>query len=296
MSQCLNYNPLILFIGFALLTYLLYHAANQFMEVKRLLCSNKFQEMIENYTPEEPHPAAIELYKAQTQQRIELLRNVKNESNDRAYYELYNALVPEVFCLDLVRIGSVSDGGKWMCNPHRMRNMDKCTIYSLGINNEPSFEESLQTYVGRKCSLRCFDKDDQKPETNQRIKTSNGVFMKALISSTTDIKSSQYSFSDLLPKFGDKRIDILKVDIEEAEFLIQDQFLAVPICQLLIEVHPRSALDALNFLRKLSKHGFYLFSYEINGAYHYLCEYSFIHENCFEDYGVKTIFGKYLSD
>ncbi|KAI1701144.1 methyltransferase domain-containing protein [Ditylenchus destructor] len=254
MSQCLNYHHLIWFIGFAVLTYFFYHAADQFMEVKRLLCSNKFQEMIENYAPEEVHPAAVELYKAQTQQRIELLRKVKHESNDLAYYELYNALVPEVFCRDLVRIGTVSDGGKWMCNPHRMRKMDKCTIYSLGINNEPSFEESLQTYT------------------------------------------SQYSFSDLLLKFGDKRIDILKVDIEEAEFLIQDQFLAVPICQLLIEVHPSSAWEALNFIRKLSKHGFYLFSYEINGAHHRLCEYSFIHENCFEDYGVKTIFGRYLSD
>ncbi|KAI1715897.1 methyltransferase domain-containing protein [Ditylenchus destructor] len=258
--------------------------------------------MIENYAPKEPHPASVELYKAQTPERIELLRKVKNGPNDQAYYELYNAIVPEVFCLDLVRI----DGGKWMCNPHKMRNMDKCTIYSLGINNEPSFEESLQTYVGRQCFLRCFDKDDQYQTTNQRIKISNGIFMKAFISSTTDVKTSQlapeeYDISnsklcDLLTKFGDKRINILKVDIEEAEFLIQDQFLAVPICQLLTEVHPRSAWEALNFLKKLSKHGFYLFSYEINGANHHLCEYSFIHENCFEDYRVKTIFGKYLSD
>ncbi|KAI1697267.1 methyltransferase domain-containing protein [Ditylenchus destructor] len=219
------------------------------------------------------------------------LRRIQSTNN-----ELYNALVPEVFCRDMVRIGIVDDGGKWMCNPHKMRKMRNCTIYSLGINNEPSFEESLQTYVGHQCSLRCIDKDDQTPETIQRIKESNGVFMKALIDATTVESKSQYSFSDLLYVFGDNRIDILKVDIESAEFLIEDQFLSVPVCQLLIEVHPRSALQALNFLKKMSKHGFYLFSYEINGAYHTLSEYSFIHENCLDEYGVKTIYGRYLND
>ncbi|KAI1715880.1 methyltransferase domain-containing protein [Ditylenchus destructor] len=199
--------------------------------------------MLKDFAPDEPSPAAVELYRAQIKPRMDLLKLVRNASDNMDYFELYNALVPEVFCRDLVRVGSVSDGGKWMCNPHRMRKMTQCTIYSLGINNDPSFDESLQDYLGRHCSLRSFDRDDQMPETNKRIQDSNGVFTRALISSTTNASNFQYSFSDLLQKFGDKRIDILKVDIEGAEFLIEDQFLAVPVCQLLVEVHPKTPLQ-----------------------------------------------------
>ena len=208
---------------------------------------------------------------------------------------LYNVLVPEVFCRDLARIGTVSDGGKWVCNPVQVRNFATCVIYSLGINNEPSFEAEFAKFTDNKCSIRSFDKNNQKPETIKRIKNSNGTFMKALIAPEVNQTAGSYTIKSLMEKFDDERIDIFKIDIEGFEYLIIDQFLDIPICQILIEVHGKTAKKTLEILRKISQSGYYLFSYEINGAHHNLSEYSFIHERCLKDYGVNVVFGKYLS-
>uniref|UniRef100_A0A914PLD5 Methyltransferase domain-containing protein n=1 Tax=Panagrolaimus davidi TaxID=227884 RepID=A0A914PLD5_9BILA len=162
------------------------------------------------------------------------------------YALLYNVLVPEVFCVDLVRIGRISDGGKWICNPSSLLSFEDCTIYSLGLSNDPSFEMDLQEYLNNKCKLRSFDKDYQNPETMEKLKISNGNFMKALISQKTNESNNEYTFKDILYKFGDKRIDILKVDIEGAELDISDELLSIPICQLLIENHGENVIISFN--------------------------------------------------
>uniref|UniRef100_A0A915DM00 Uncharacterized protein n=1 Tax=Ditylenchus dipsaci TaxID=166011 RepID=A0A915DM00_9BILA len=43
--------------------------------------------------------------------------------------EFYALLVPEVFCLNKVRLGVVNDGGKWVCNLKYVP--EGCKIYSL---------------------------------------------------------------------------------------------------------------------------------------------------------------------
>ncbi|KAN0138445.1 hypothetical protein V8E53_003908 [Lactarius tabidus] len=38
------------------------------------------------------------------------------------------------------RVGTLGDGGKWVCGLDRVAKQDKCVIYSFGINGESSFE------------------------------------------------------------------------------------------------------------------------------------------------------------
>uniref|UniRef100_A0A914PLM6 Methyltransferase domain-containing protein n=1 Tax=Panagrolaimus davidi TaxID=227884 RepID=A0A914PLM6_9BILA len=175
-----------------------------------------------------------------------------------------------------------------------MLKLPKCTIYPLGLNNDPNFDEDFQRFLNNKCQLRSFDKDGQKPETMRRLEKANGTFMKALIANVTNVAGNQYTFKDIIRMYNDKRIDILKIDIEGNEFQIADEIISIPICQLLIEIHNDSAKKHLELLKKFASSGLYLFSYEINGQEHTLSEYSFIHENCFEDYGVNIIYGRYL--
>ena len=208
---------------------------------------------------------------------------------------LYSVLVPEVFCKDLIRLGSVGDGGKWICNPVRMRDFDACTVYSLGVHNEPSFEQGFSDFTNRKCLIRSFDKDNQYSTTLNKIKKSNGVFMKALISPQVNKSANSYNLASLMEVFNDKKIDILKIDIEGFEYQIIEELTTIPMCQILIEVHGRTPTRTMDFLRNISESGYYLFSYEINGAHPTLSEYSFIHESCLKEYGVNIIFGRYLS-
>lgn len=33
---------------------------------------------------------------------------------------MYNVLAPEVYCPELIKVGTTEDGGKWMCAPSRL--------------------------------------------------------------------------------------------------------------------------------------------------------------------------------
>lgn len=65
-------------------------------------------------------------------------------------------------------------------------------------------------------------------------------------------------------------------------------------CQILIEIHGnrRSAGSEVEFVKLFSKHDYYLFSYEINGFFLPLCEFSFIHKDCMARYGINIILGR----
>jgi hypothetical protein len=68
----------------------------------------------------------------------------------------------------------------------------------------------------------------------------------------------------------------------------------VKICQLLIEIHG-SAYEMVQLLKAISRSRFYLFSYEINGFHHNLCEFSFVHDDCLWRYDVGIALGRYLT-
>ena len=72
-----------------------------------------------------------------------------------------------------LHVGHIGDGGKWLCDPHRIkqlhanRSQSACVIMSIGSNNDFSFEESMHATFDSLCTIHTFDhtvKDPTPPE------------------------------------------------------------------------------------------------------------------------------------
>ncbi len=70
-------------------------------------------------------------------------RQRANES-PRSLADFQYSLLPEALCHTMVRIGDVTDGGKWICNPWKLRS--GCVVHSWGVGGNP-FEMDLQKIV-----------------------------------------------------------------------------------------------------------------------------------------------------
>jgi hypothetical protein len=75
--------------------------------------------------------------------------------NSNAWFQ--NHYEPEFACRHERRIGRLGDGGKWVCDPHRITAKKDCLIYSVGSNNDFSFEEHVKKDIGEHCEIHTFD-------------------------------------------------------------------------------------------------------------------------------------------
>ncbi|KAH9013004.1 hypothetical protein EDB84DRAFT_1641561 [Lactarius hengduanensis] len=130
-------------------------------------------------------------------------------------------------------IGILGDGGKWVCGMDAKQ--ENCVIYSFGINDKSSFEAALLERAPG-CEVWRYD-------------------------FSVDSDSPKYYTLDALMKLngGHTFIDMLKIDVEGAEFDTLTAFLAthkplspfssttLPIGQLQIELHARDDYGNLNF-------------------------------------------------
>jgi hypothetical protein len=80
----------------------------------------------------------------------------------RAYTNNWN---PDFSCPFNSVVGPVGDGHKWICDPHRLQNVEDCLVYSIGSNGKFGFEADLLR-LAPNCEIHIFDPDDYSAAMN----------------------------------------------------------------------------------------------------------------------------------
>eukprot|EP01066_Platyproteum_vivax_P015853 Platyproteum_vivax@DN694_c0_g1_i1.p1 len=176
------------------------------------------------------------------------------------YASIYH---PTWSCDVTERVGVMVDGGKFVCDPHRISK--DCLVYSIGSNNDWSFEQSVRKLM--KCEIHTFD------HTITPINKPNYIqFHKIGLGPHNSTNESMPSLLTMIDQLGhhDRPIDILKVDCEGCEVeailpLLKKRSWRKnpPIRQLLIEFHWHRDQD-LELLRAAADMGYVIFSKEAN--------------------------------
>ncbi|KAF8588007.1 hypothetical protein K439DRAFT_1385251 [Ramaria rubella] len=169
-------------------------------------------------------------------------------------YTLWDFFLPAFTCPHKVeRIGTLGDGGKYVCGLERMAKKKHCVIYSFGVNGESSFEATILERV-HGCQLYGYDFSVNSfgPEINNvpGLKSRSHFWPWGLSGKDAHGPNNNpklYTLETLMKMNGHNFIDILKIDIEGAEFdaltSLINHYLSMtppqplPIGQLQLEVH-----------------------------------------------------------
>lgn len=179
-----------------------------------------------------------------------------------------------------------------------------CVIYSFGSNGDVTFEEALVGLTNAQCQVHVFD-FTLSPDLAQKVRSVNGVTLHEYGIGAEDkhvVEPYQFGawavneydikcLSTIMTELGHSWIDVLKMDVEGAEYdvlnAVMSHFgslgLPVPITQAQIEFHhwPEhpSAHQLLHTLTAVEKAGFRAFHQEFNynGEAWNFIEYAYLH-------------------
>ena len=141
---------------------------------------------------------------------------------------------------------SLGDGGKWICDPHRITAQDECLVYSIGSNNDFSFEKSVLDNIGHHCEIHTFDFGDfgaGAAELGYRLH--KGENKSAVnyhqIGFGADQPPTYKSLKTLVNELGHNKrtVDIFKIDCEGCEWPTAKHWFDADITlrQIQIELH-----------------------------------------------------------
>jgi len=214
-------------------------------------------------------------------------------------YTVWDFFPPAFSCPhEVQRIGSLGDGGKWVCGLSRVAKKPDCIIYSVGINHESSFEAEILADTEH-CQIWGYD---------FTVKSFGPQIPKSYLSRThfhryglagadahgPEDVTKMYTLDSLMKMNGHTHIDILKIDIESWEFdtlstLVKSYLAAdqpLPFGQLQLEIHiwSKKFAEFLTWWETLETAGLRPFMTEPNLVYQNynkqstsdLAEYSFI--------------------
>ncbi|ODN01072.1 Methyltransferase-like protein 24 [Orchesella cincta] len=190
---------------------------------------------------------------------------------DTGFTVIWNLIAPTFDCPHMrKRIGSIGDGGKWVCGFELLEETKKtkapCVVYSFGVNTESSFEAEILQKTN--CDVFAYDMTVSKMGQQVSGIGSKLTFKKVGlgVNNTDTLKT----LATLMEENGHTWIDVLKIDIEGSEFSalegVSNAFNILPFGQLQLEIH----LQKFPFPRfypwweQLESKGLRAFSSEIN--------------------------------
>jgi Methyltransferase domain len=158
---------------------------------------------------------------------------------------------------DIQRVGRLGDGGKWVCGmslyektpaPEVSHPTAGTIIYSFGVNEESTFEAEM---LARIPSAQIFAYDFSVTKFGPQlpdIYASRAHFKQVGLGKTDEVnrKPPFFTLSTLMNQNNHSYIDILKIDIEGAEYAAFDAFMdsyeasgatTLPVGQVMIELH-----------------------------------------------------------
>eukprot|EP01066_Platyproteum_vivax_P018568 Platyproteum_vivax@DN7569_c0_g1_i10.p1 len=132
---------------------------------------------------------------------------------------------PTLSCPYPARVGQIGDGGKWVCNPLEIlkkKQQDatqfgtsgKVLVYSLGSNNDFSFEKEIHEMYEGNVEIHTFDQGAPSNEPHfLQYHTNKIVAVGAEQGTDQSLKALREQIGH-----SDQNIDILKMDIEGGEY------------------------------------------------------------------------------
>eukprot|EP00588_Corethron_pennatum_P007275 CAMPEP_0194283770 /NCGR_PEP_ID=MMETSP0169-20130528/26101_1 /TAXON_ID=218684 /ORGANISM="Corethron pennatum, Strain L29A3" /LENGTH=226 /DNA_ID=CAMNT_0039029439 /DNA_START=399 /DNA_END=1076 /DNA_ORIENTATION=- len=135
---------------------------------------------------------------------------------------------PEFTCPHEIRLGKLGDGGKWICDPHRIgervANDNECIVYSVGSNGNFEFEKEVKKVASQNCKVHTFDIKSEgrhKSFADEAIKANSTFHHIGIGSKKQATEGSVFkTFGQIFKMLGHEKkvIEILKIDVEGGEW------------------------------------------------------------------------------
>ena len=170
------------------------------------------------------------------------------------------------------KVGSMGDGGKWVCGVDTLLQKPGCVVYSFGSNGDTSFEEAILEHTA--CSVWTFD-PTLNEEALRRVLAVPGMNFTSVGLSNVDgelaLKDALRpvrTLRTLMKERGHEWVDLLKMDIDHAEWPVLNAFIdagtPLPVTQAQIEFHMSSRMEAVETMAGLIGLGMRVFHVEEN--------------------------------
>lgn len=201
------------------------------------------------------------VHAAQIKMQRDSIANGKNCDGPAAtFYQCFYE--PSFHCEFEERLGGFGDGGKWICDPVRIAQQDKCLVFSIGSNGDYGFEQAVHDRISEKCEIHTVDRQDWKAYTQ----TAPPSFVNYLIA-TVGTGPGEKDVHTLLTELSalDRVIDIFKIDCEGCEWDTYESWLrdGVFIRQIQVELHGVNE-KTHKFFEFLLSRGYVVFNKEPN--------------------------------